>query len=375
MTMKRLCGALAALIALSAAPAFAQEAGKQSKADEIKELQALLAKVEKAIGKIEPLIKKTYVFAQYDLRQLFFRAPDRIAPRLTIPGSNAGYRTGSGGGGGAAGGVLSFGDSDEEESYEGALLDPEKMVEIIYAETGEDHWESPASLEVSNGFLLVKQTPLLHSKVRRLLEDLRAAALRSIQLEVGFYSLSEDLKTAIAVESKTRGGALSQETLKRVDAAVARGEAKLVGHSLLSALSNQRIYLHTGAERNYVATFEEMSGGTGPVVKSVAMPIVEVLRTGLSLDIVGTVLEGDDKPRVALDARFLRSDLILLDKRKSAWGAIDIPQIKVDSVRTSARVPAGEGMLIFSSDKDKTDSKETGEQVFLIVRPRIIKTK
>ena len=49
---------------------------------------------------------------------------------------------------------------------------------------------------------------------------------------------------------------------------------------------------------------------------------------------------------------------------------LDMPLVDVDSVQTSARVPTGSGMLIFTV---RADAKEgAGANVTIVVRPRVI---
>lgn len=347
---------LTTTIALLASCAVARA---QDRADEVAELEALLERVEAALETLGPLAAPPVTFAQYDIRHLLSVAVDREAPTLSIPSESAGYRTGNG----AGGGTFSF-DSCEE----GYGLDSDRLEEMVTRAVGEEEWDDPRSIELHRGFLLVRQTPLGHARIRALLDDLSARATRSVQLEVGFYALTPELEAEVRAAARESDGALAPAVLVGLDRAVASGRARLVGNAMLTALDGQRVYLHQGDERAYVSDYERSSGGTGEVVEVVTDAIVGVLRSGLALDVRSTIIDGDE-PRAALDVRFVRSRPLSMDRRETPWGPIMAPQVTIDSVRTSAQVPRGSGMLVFAA-RGTADDGTT--DVVIIVRPRSI---
>src|SRR5690606_11964861 len=83
-------------------------------------------------------------------------------------------------------------------------------------------------------------------------------------------------------------------------------------------------------------------------IATVDDPLVETLVTGMALDVHASILDAEEA-RVALEVRFNRTRTTGLTQRQTAWGPIDIPTVAVDTVRTSARVPDGAGMLVFST--------------------------
>jgi hypothetical protein len=344
---------IAALLLVAAAPA-----GAQDRASEVEELEAMLERVDAALAQLAPLSAPPVSFAQYDIRHLLSVPQDREAPTLSIPSESAGYRTGNGGG------TFSF-DSAEDC---GAVLDTDQIEMMLTRAVGEDEWDGPRSIEVHRGFVLVRQTAIGHGRIRALLDDLSRRATRSVQLEVGFYALPPELEAEVRAAAIEKDGALDRAVLERLDRAVAAGGARLVGNAMLTALNGQRVYLHQGDERAYVSDYERSSGGTGEVVEVVTDAIVDVLRSGLALDVRSTILDGDE-PRAALDVRFVRSKPLSLETRDTPWGPIMAPQVTIDSVRTSAQVPAGSGMLVFAA-RGTADDGTT--DVVIIVRPRSI---
>lgn len=375
MTSKLFRGALCLTLVFALSPSvFAQEkklTKKELRNKEIKELEAMLAKVNTAIKKIKPLLNPKFELAQYDVRHLLYRPDDRAAPKLSIPSSSLGYRSNKGK---SAGGSLSFDDGEDE--YENALLDPEKLTEILRGLADDDSWEDPASIEVSGGFIICYQSKVIQARIQSTLDSLRRTASRSIQMEVGFYSLPPELKKTLEQAALMNKGLLSKKMLTLLDQSVNNKKAEVLGNAMLTALSSQRVYLHQGFEQSYVATIERSSGGTGMAVATISDPVVEVLRTGLALDMKGTVINRSGNRQVAMDVRFLQSIGQAMREIKTPFGNIDMPRVTTNFVRTSARVPNGHGMLVFTQKRNTgkgVDGKTKG--LTIIARPRILPSR
>lgn len=346
-------------VSLCTLPALAQEAPSSREA-EIKTLEAMLARVDAALATLEPVAQPPMTLAQYDIRHLLYAPTDRLPPSMTIPSDAAGFRTGAGKGGF----VFSF--EDEEESYG---LDVEQIETMLTQAVGEEAWDDPASIEIADGYLIVNQTAPSHARIQRLLTQLKQRETRSIQLEVGFYSLPTALQLKIEAAALSGRGSLSPAILTLLDRSVESGDAKLSGSAMLTALDEQRVYLHQGSEQAIVSDYEQSSGGTGQVVGTVADPIVEVLRTGLTLGMRATLSGEGIRPRVSMDVRFVRTRPLEMAHSETPWGAIDMPRVSVDSVRTSARVSSGGGMLVFSA---RASRDEAQPDVTIIVRPLVV---
>lgn len=354
MKLTQLIAGSTLLLALTTGAARGQEE------QERRELEAMLARVEAAIAQLDPLLERTVTLAQYDVRQLMYRPIDRVAPALRLPSESAGFRTGAGAG--------SF--SFDEELEEFAMFDPDQLVTTVMSTVGEEEWDAPCSIDMHRGYLLVKQTEIGHARIRRLLDDLTRRALEAIQLEVGFYALPADLEEQVRLGAIESGGVLGPALLARLDDAVRDGGAKLVGNAALTALDEQRVYVHQGTEQAYVADYERSSGGTGQQTAVVPDPIIEILRAGLALDVRPTLVDTGDGARVALDVRFTRSRPIAFEQRQTPWGPMTMPQVTMDSVRTSAQVPDGSGMLVFAA-RGTADDGTT--DVVIVVRPRVLR--
>lgn len=352
------------VILLALAPQAAAQAGPPSpKAAEVEELKALLGKLDAAIAKHAALLDPAVTLEVTDVRGLLAaHPPDRAAPRMSVDSAAAGFQTARGGGG-----SFCF-DGDEEP--DGTVLDPDKLQELLVHAVGEERWEAPCSIEVHRGSLIVRQTAVGHERLRRALAALQADTWTAVQLEVGFWSLSADLREGLRRAALESDGVLPAASLAALDAAAGKG-ARQLGATVVSALDGQRVYLHQGAERAYIAEVSQSSGGgTGKDEwVAVADPIVRVLRSGVTVDARPTLVRDGEREVVHLDVRFARCRVTGGSQKPTPWGPIDCPQVETDTVRTSARVQAGGGMLVYAAE----GGADVGDDVTIVVRPRIVR--
>ncbi len=332
---------------LLACPAAAQETAR-SRAAEVAELEALLAKVDAAIARTAPLLEVELV--QYDVRHLLWRPADRAAPRLSSPTEAAGDPSG-------AEGKFTF---DDEEAEDGAFDRDQLELLVSGAVGGDEAWADLRGLERDHGYLLVWQTRANHARIARLLAQLAAKQTRAVQLEVQLYALPPELQAQLEQTAAARDGVLDAEALAQLDEAVAEDPKRLAGSALLTALDQQRVFVHQGAQRAYLAGHERRSVGTAEVDD----PLVEVLVTGTVLEVQPSILDGEPA-EVALDVHFDRTRSTGLTQRSTPWGPTDTPTAAADAAHTAARVPDGAGMLVFSTHGSPA--------VTIIVRPRIVR--
>ncbi len=349
-----------ALLLLLAGRGLAQQPAPPPEAQELK---ALLQRLDAAIAKHDALLHPEVTLRITDVRSLLnAHPPDRPAPRMSVDSSAAGFATAHGGGG-----SFSF---DGEEEQEGAMLDPDKLTELLVNAVGEERWDEPCSIEVHRGSLLVRQTAIGHERLARALAALQADDWTTIQLEVGFWSLGPELRESLRRAALENDGVLPAASLAALDAAAGK-TAKQLGATVVSALDDQRVYLHQGSERAYVADLERSSGGgTGKEEwVAVADPIVRILRSGITIDARPTLVPDGEREVVALDVRFARCRVTGGSPRATPFGSIDCPQVETDTVRTSARVQAGGGMLVYAAE----GGADVADDMTIVVRPRIVR--
>ncbi len=186
------------------------------------------------------------------------------------------------------------------------------------------------------------------------------------------------LPRALEEELRARRGSrvvLDAAELARLRERIAEaGGATRLESAVITSYGGQRTYLHHGRERAYVSDYERSSGGTGMQIQTVTDPIVDVLRTGLVLDVRPTV-QGDRN--VALDVRFGRTALLAMETTTLPFGVVSNPRIAVDTVRTSALVPPGGAVLLASATRGKGTGGSGGGEVTrsdftIVISPRVV---
>jgi hypothetical protein len=339
--------ALTALVACLTSPALAQTT--HDAAAEIAALERALTRVDEALADLEPLHDPPYTVVHYDVRQLLYTPYDHPAPSLEVPSD-----TGNGGG--------SFVFYDEEPVY--YALDPDQLEEILCYAIGEDEWDDPASIQIVNGWLLVRQTARHHGRLRATLNALRRDVERSLLVEVGVYRLPSELAAELRAQSDANDGVLTPEVLAQLDAAARESVAELTDCALLRSRTGQWISLSRLRQHAYLGDVERSSGGTGEVVEEVSDPIVETLSTGMSLQVRGNLC-GET---IQLELRHVTSTLKGFQKQTSDFGAVEIdsPSVERRVVSASGRVPSGSGVILSSDQGDDSGP------VWIVARPRLI---
>lgn len=147
-------------------------------------------------------VRGTYYLDILDVQDILSKTPDFPGPRITVSGQGGGGG-GGGGAGGAGGQTLNFGDDDSES--EGAVIDPDRLTELVRGSTGEDNWEDPANIEVHRGQLIIFQTPQMQKQVQTVLESLRRNSGLFVQIETRFITLQNDFLRDIGVDYRDLG--------------------------------------------------------------------------------------------------------------------------------------------------------------------------
>ncbi len=136
------------------------------------------------------------VFDMYQVKDLNFRLRNFAAPDFNL-GSNQDNQSGAGEAAGLGGGI---GESGEEEEQQTAFTG-EQLVQLIQEVVSPESWQKQAAqVEVSNGLLLVRNTPEVHDQVLRLLENIRRSTGIIVTVEARFLEIRTNLLEKIGVE-------------------------------------------------------------------------------------------------------------------------------------------------------------------------------
>ena len=149
--------------------------------------------------------EKQIVFDMYQVKDLNFRLRDFPSPSFQL-GSDG---EDDGGGGLGAGGLGAGGEEEEEEAK--TAFTGEQLVELIQQVVSPQTWQDPgAQVEVSNGLLLVRNTPEVHDQVLRLLENIRRSTGIIVTVEARFLEVRSTLLEQIGVEFADAGPTIGE---------------------------------------------------------------------------------------------------------------------------------------------------------------------
>ncbi len=139
----------------------------------------------------------------YNISDILAKIPNFVGPDIKVYDPE---EQGGGGGGGLGGGI-SFDDDEEED--EGEPLDPDSLIELIKAATGEDNWPEEAggfgTISHHRGQLIVINTRDIHKKVAAILDNLRRNTGIFVVMEVRFIDITDDFLEDIGVDYRGLG--------------------------------------------------------------------------------------------------------------------------------------------------------------------------
>jgi hypothetical protein len=229
----------------------------------------------------------------------------------------------------------------------------ESLVDLIRETLGQhDQWEDPATIEVRNRILIVRNTPAIVDTVALFLAGLRSS--RSVvALDVEHVEL--DAATGERVLGDAAVFVLDEAAKAAIEAAVAEGKA--------SRLSRERVLSVEGAGA------QRRSGREIPFVTGYGLESdphekrVEKLLDGTRVDV--RAIGGYAGDRAHLELRYGRDAVFGKGTHKSPHGPIDLPQREVWSVATGLSVPYGRAAVVFAS-------RSEGVWRVLLVTPHVV---
>lgn len=151
--------------------------------------------------------ERQIVFDMYQVKDLNFRLRDFPAPSFQLASQDDDEdQSGLGTGAGLGQGGQQQGDEESQTAFTG-----KQLVELIEQVVSPQTWEDPgAQVEVSNGLLLVRNTPEVHDQVLRLLENIRRSTGIVVTVEARFLEVRSTLLEKIGVEFADLASGASQ---------------------------------------------------------------------------------------------------------------------------------------------------------------------
>ncbi len=325
---------------------------------EVKGLEQLLAVVEDALAAVQGA--RRHECAIFDVRDLLEGVHARKAPRLgaySPPPRKSG------------GGSFAF-DDDSSEAVFG--YEPDKLEQLVKNSTGADAaWSSGGARYGFEGWqVVVRQTPGTIAAIRGALDSIRKDRSGNVECFLEWCRVEDGL-----LAEATRGGAgLEAQALAPLDAALAEGtRAAREAQAFLLVERGDVGVLHAGSELAYIADYEQSSGGTGSVVRTVAGPILGLVRQGLTIEALGhgdasTTHGGSGEGALVLDTRVGSVRLAELSPAHTPAGPIGTPVLDLARGSFDGLVPGGALALIV--DRRAAEARPA---VVALIRARVVR--
>ena len=324
---------------------------------EVKGLEQLLAVVEDALAAVQGA--RRHECAIFDVRDLLEGVHARKAPRLgaySPPARKSGR--------GSGGGQFTF-DDDSSEAVFG--YEPDKLEQLVKNSTGADAaWSSSGARYGFEGWqVVVRQTPGTIAAIRAALDSIRKDRSGNVECFLEWCRVEDGL-----LAEATRGGAgLEAQALAPLDAALAEGtRAAREAQAFLLVERGDVGVLHAGSELAYIADYEQSSGGVDKVVRTVAGPILGLVRQGLTIEALGHGDNASGEGALVLDTRVGSVRLAELSPAHTPAGPIGTPVLDLARGSFDGLVPGGALALIV--DRRAAEARPA---VVALVRARVVK--
>jgi len=213
------------------------------------------------------------------------------------------------------------------------FLPEDALVDLLRETGGEANWEDPATIEIRNRMLIVRNTPDVLDGVERWLDTLRAGLVWSMDVTVEVV----EAPFAVARHLPT-SGPLDPDALRLLGEALQSGQATRLDAATVTSLGGARNSVVSGRLVSYVQDYEvEIAQGV-----SIFNPVVRRFLDGFAVDV--TPSPTADRKGVQLTLRIRRADQQgeLRTLRSGPVPEIQLPEVETFELNTETIVPVGQ---------------------------------
>ncbi len=262
----------------------------------------------------------------YPIQDLLATPEDGLAPLPTVD------IHGLSGPGDGGGGVLTFED-DRNPPLVGVGMSLDLLVELLEAELA----DAPSvSLEPSPTHLVVQARPAEHARVEALLARLREPRAGLVELEAQIFVMPP------AVFGRLNAGSgLDAAAEAALAAALESGEVRARGSERLVIRDGERVVLHRGGSRSFLADIDVDPAGGAPVLR----PVVRALNEGLLLELRPIVDRARGRALIELALTLCESEG-QAERREVHGLELELPRIAIASTSSTSCVSLGRTVLL-----------------------------
>ncbi|MHC4662362.1 MAG: hypothetical protein ACYS8W_11795 [Planctomycetota bacterium] len=320
----------------------------------------IVEKIDKGLETLKPELR-IGVMRIFNISDLISEVPDFCNPSPAIRSPEHYFEV--------------MGASDFEDDYE-PWLDPESLIEIIQATTGEDNWpeeEGFGTISYHRGKIISVNTEEIQKKIGEILEDQRIARNVSIATEFHLIGIPEERLEQYRGKKKSENYALIDTAAARklLTDAKAGEDVRLLQSARLVVMNRQRGQIFSGSQQTYLADQDVTGGGIGTVTKEASDPSTFVLHTGMFVEARATGQNKEDTP-VHISVRIAVTKLKKFHKLETSAGSIQMPEVDMQITNGDLKIPAGSAALLGGARSTVTGN---GTQAMVLVIPRILGQK
>jgi len=219
---------------------------------------------------------------------------------------------------------------DEEEPA--SWFDPEEVIQMIQQSVEPHSWDHEGpTIDISDTRLLVRQTPEVHRRIDKFLQDLRTRFLQTIRVEfIGLACSEEKLRSWLRPDRR-------EPTAEEVHSMLVRGMdadgiTRFASLSL-AGVADQKVRGAQQQAASYVTGYRNEAGRDAAVI------LPEVTRIEEGLEIVMTPKMLGERKSALLDLTVKLTRILSLQTVKTTAGELHLPKVASMELSASATLP------------------------------------
>lgn len=225
------------------------------------------------------------------------------------------------------------------------------LTELFVSFIAPDSWEGDYgnSIEVRSARMLVRNHPEVLDAIGKRLGALRKEFLWTVVADAQVVEVPSALARGLG-RSEASGSTLllSAADQKAIETAITSGDAKRMDSARVTSLSGARNAVTSGRRISYLADYAVEIAEDA----SIANPIVRTFLAGMVFDIWPSMASGRDSAQ--MEVRCTRSSTAKSNRNaQTPHGTLELPELDVFRVRTSAQIPFGRTAILGAAGNGK----------------------
>ncbi len=255
------------------------------------------------------------------------------------------------------------------EAGEDDSISPQMLRDMITYNIDPDSWDnSNNKIEFQEGKLVVVQTPAVLDEIERMLDVLRNAKIRLVNVQAWALLVENAyLHDFLAKASASATGPLvtDEDAAYFLGKLPDQGLVRIAGRASVTCFSGQRVHAGPLKKTAYIRDVDVEVAQR----MSISDPVMGFILTGFIMDVRPSAVGPGDS--ILMDLRISHATCSNPDAQiESGSGPINTPQREIVSVESTVMVPKDQGILFAAAHPSMA-----GYSVVFLVRPRLISSE